>query len=74
MPSMTRLMPAELYAQAEKEHPHDREALRDRYRQLMIEHGHLVERQPGDDGSLPCGVILGTLAGVAKAKAMRRRR
>lgn len=67
-------MPAELHAQAEQEHPHDREAMQARYRELLVQHGHLVERGPGDDGSLPCGVILGTLAGVAQAKRQRRRR
>lgn len=28
---------------------------RDRYRELLREHGHLVPREPGDDGNLPCG-------------------
>lgn len=28
---------------------------RDRYRQLLVEHGHLVPREPGDDGHLSCG-------------------
>lgn len=26
-----------------------------RYRELLVEHGHLVRREPGDDGNLPCG-------------------
>ena len=31
------------------------EANSDLYRQLMLAAGYLVPRQPGDDGSLPCG-------------------
>lgn len=27
----------------------------DGYRRLLREHGHLIDRQPGDDGNLPCG-------------------
>lgn len=28
---------------------------RDRYRELLIEHGHLVPAAPGQDKNLPCG-------------------
>jgi hypothetical protein len=50
-----RTDPAGLWARAQIEHPHDGEARRSRYLELMREHCHLVERQPGDDGNLPCG-------------------
>lgn len=33
---------------------------RDEYRRLLLEHGHLIPRQEGDDGSLPCGWKPGT--------------
>lgn len=51
--------PNELYKQADREcrasgldGPHPR---RLRYMELMREHGHIVPKQPGDDGNLPCG-------------------
>ena len=47
--------PAALYDVAAKEHPGDVEAIRDRYRELMIEHGHIVKREPGQSVNLPCG-------------------
>ena len=47
--------PAALYDVAAKEHPDDPEALRDRYHALMVEHGHIVKRQPGQSVNLPCG-------------------
>lgn len=47
--------PYELWKQALDEHPDDREAMRNRYRDLLIENLHLVPRKPGDDGNLPCG-------------------
>lgn len=27
----------------------------DKFMALMREHGHIVPKEPGDDGSLPCG-------------------
>src|SRR5438046_2731118 len=50
-----RPSPGVLWQQAEAEHPDDIDAHRRRYRELMREHGHLVERKPGDDPNLPCG-------------------
>lgn len=44
--------PSQLYALAAKDHPDDREAMLARYRELMIEHGHLI---PGTPRNLPCG-------------------
>ena len=41
--------PHELYAVAAKEHPDDPERRRDLYRQLMIDHGHLIPRPSTDD-------------------------
>lgn len=38
--------PYELWNQALAEHPDDREAMRNRYRDLLIENMHLVPRQP----------------------------
>lgn len=46
------LSPAELWKQAESEHPADADARRVRYRELMVEHGHLI---PGKPTPLPCG-------------------
>lgn len=50
---------AELYKQAERENEYlgfrAHESIRRRYHELMVEHGHIVPREPGDDGSLPCG-------------------
>lgn len=50
-----RPAPSALWAEAEAEHPGDPEARRARYRELMVEHGHLVERAPGRPDVLPCG-------------------
>lgn len=47
--------PAVLYAQAEDEHPNDPEKRRQRYLELMREHGHIVKAKPGEDRNLPCG-------------------
>lgn len=44
--------PGSLWLQAADEHPDDAEARRTRYRELMVEHGHLV---PGKPTPLPCG-------------------
>lgn len=46
----------ELHSQAYMEHPRHASAALARYRELLIEHGHLIDRNPGDDGNeLPCG-------------------
>lgn len=50
-----RPSPGALWMQAQKEHPEDVAAASARYRELLREHGHLVERKPGDDPNLPCG-------------------
>jgi hypothetical protein len=50
-----RPSPGRLWQQAEQEHPDDIDRHRALYRELMIEHGHLVERKPDDDPNLPCG-------------------
>lgn len=52
---MTAPHPAELWKQALTEHPHDREAMRNRYRDLLIENLHLVPAKPSDAANLPCG-------------------
>lgn len=45
-----------LWCQADREHPHDPKGRRIRYRELMHKHGHIIDRQPGDDRPLfPCG-------------------
>jgi hypothetical protein len=44
--------PNELYNLAASEHPNDLPAIRDRYRALMVEHGHIVSGTPRP---LPCG-------------------
>lgn len=44
--------PHDLYTLAAKEHPGDLNAIRRRYRELMIKHGHLI---PGTPKPLPCG-------------------
>lgn len=44
--------PGLLWKQAESEHPDDIDALRRRYHDLMVEHGHLI---PGKQEQLPCG-------------------
>ena len=44
--------PGALWAQANAEHPGDAPARRARYRDLMVEHGHLI---PGKQAPLPCG-------------------
>lgn len=49
-------LPHELWHQADMEHPRDAEARGRRYAELMREHGHLVEREEGDDSPLlECG-------------------
>lgn len=48
--------PAVLWYQAEAEHPDDPVARRERYLDLMREHGHVIKREPGDDSPLfSCG-------------------
>ncbi len=47
--------PMQLFGLAASEHPDDDTARRDRYRALMVEHGHLVKREPGQSVNLPCG-------------------
>lgn len=44
--------PAQLWQQAGQEHPDDPAAYRQRYRELMREHGLIV---PGKAHPLPCG-------------------
>lgn len=51
-----RVSPGVLWQQADAEHPGDADARRKRYLQLLIEHGHVVYREPGDGSPLlPCG-------------------
>lgn len=50
-----RPAPSTLWAQAEGEHPTDPAARRARYRELMLEHGHLRLAEPGESSALPCG-------------------
>lgn len=52
---------SDLYYQARAEYPADPAAVHARYHELMVEHGHLIERQAGDDGALPCGWKPGAL-------------
>jgi len=48
--------PARLWAQANEEHPTDRDARRVRYAELLVKYGHVVPRRPGDTSPLfPCG-------------------
>lgn len=47
--------PYKLWRQAEAEHPDDEMARRLRYHDLMVEHGHIVKAEPGQDRNLPCG-------------------
>ena len=47
--------PNELYDLAASENPNDLPAIRDRYRELMVEHGHLIPAKPGENRNLPCG-------------------
>lgn len=47
--------PAWLWQKALVEHPHDEGARRARYRELLVEHGHIVKREPGESVNLPCG-------------------
>lgn len=44
--------PAELWNQADSEHPGDDDARVKRYRELMVEHGYLI---PGEPQPLACG-------------------
>ena len=53
--SHDRPSPGVLWMQAQQEHPQDIAARSARYKELLREHGHLVERKPGDDPNLPCG-------------------
>ncbi len=46
--------PFELWTRAREEHPTDDDARRERYMELMREHGLVVKREPGDDPNLPC--------------------
>ena len=43
------------FASVEETTRDHRDEIRVRYLELMCEHGHLVERKPGDDPNLPCG-------------------
>lgn len=52
---MTAVSPSRLWRIAEEQHPHDALARRDLYRQLMVEAGLIVPRQPGESVNLPCG-------------------
>ena len=47
--------PYQLYYQALEEYPVDPKAKRKRYHDLMVEHGHIVTAEPGEDRNLPCG-------------------
>lgn len=48
--------PSELHAQAVREVDAARaDKIRERFHELMKEHGHIVPAQPGDDPNLPCG-------------------
>lgn len=47
--------PSELWQVAWKEHGDDEEARKARYRELLIEHGHLIKGSPGTPRPLPCG-------------------
>lgn len=52
----TRLSVFDCWQQAAQENPGEAAfTRRRRYLELLSEHGHLVEREPGDDGNLPCG-------------------
>lgn len=44
-----------LWDQADRENPHDPIARGVRYRELMVEHGFIVKREPGQSVNLPCG-------------------
>jgi hypothetical protein len=44
-----------LWRQARDEHPADNDARKRRFIELLREHGHVVDRKPGDDPNLPCG-------------------
>jgi hypothetical protein len=52
---MTRPSPFALWTQSCDEHGQGTDAQRSRYRELMIEHGHIVKAKPGADRNLPCG-------------------
>lgn len=56
------ISPGRLYLQATDEFPDDPEAKKRRFKELLIEHGLLVKREPGDAGgtTLPCGYDLRT--------------
>lgn len=48
--------PAQLWKQADEENPRNASARGARYRDLMRQHGYLIDRQPGDDSPLfACG-------------------
>lgn len=52
----TKLSPGELWNQAHDEYPDDAPARGERYVALMREHGHIVDREPGDTSPLfACG-------------------
>lgn len=44
--------PHELWKQSRDEHPNDDAKARERYRALMVEHGHIIS---GKQEPLPCG-------------------
>ena len=45
----------ECWEQAYQEHGSNTEARRIRYRELLIEHGHIVKKEQGESSNLPCG-------------------
>jgi hypothetical protein len=53
--SQRLVSPHVLWRKASAEYPDDRTACRDRYIELMREHGHIVKAEPGQDRNLPCG-------------------
>lgn len=53
---MTEMLTSmECWDKAYDEFPRDSESRRARYKELMIEHGHIVKREPGESRNLPCG-------------------
>lgn len=47
--------PYVLWVKAHDEFPDDREAMRNRYRDLLIEHLHLIPAKRGEGRNFPCG-------------------
>lgn len=55
-PQLNAPSPAVLWHQANEEHPDDEVTRRERYLDLMREHGHIVQRESDDDRPLfSCG-------------------